>query len=209
MAPSSPISGSEPAGSTALVAQVRECFGRAAYTHKTHEKQADLYFRRHEVLKRVQIALSTLTTTGIIATIFGAGRLPAAAIAAVLSAALTAVMAYTKDRDLAALAQQHAATASRLWVIRESYLSLLSDLAAGQTELAIAREWRDALQTDLAAIYANAPAGPTGWCTQGLDGLTKTKATSSNSRFTYPVYSPTASRIFHSVSSSPIPIFGR
>lgn len=31
-----------------LLAQVRESFGRVVYSHKTHEKQADISFTRHQ-----------------------------------------------------------------------------------------------------------------------------------------------------------------
>lgn len=30
-----------------LLAQVREAFGRVVYSHKTHEKQTDLCFKKH------------------------------------------------------------------------------------------------------------------------------------------------------------------
>jgi hypothetical protein len=156
MASTSPTSPDVTTGRAQLIGKIRECYGRVAYSHKTHEKQADLYVRRHELVKRAQIGLSALTTTGIIAAIVGAGPI-AGAIAAMLSAALTALTAYTKDRDLAALAQQHVATASRLWGVRESYLSLLGDLVGGAIDLGTARPERDRLQEELEAIYTNAP----------------------------------------------------
>lgn len=31
-----------------LLAQVRESFGRVVYSHKTHEKQADISFSRYQ-----------------------------------------------------------------------------------------------------------------------------------------------------------------
>jgi hypothetical protein len=56
-------------------------------------------------------------------------------IAVVLSAALLALNTYTKDYDLGELAQKHVETATRLWSVRESYLSLLADLSDGNVGL--------------------------------------------------------------------------
>jgi len=44
-----------------LLAQVREAFGRVVYSHKTHEKQADLCFRKH---RGQQAALIVFTAAG-------------------------------------------------------------------------------------------------------------------------------------------------
>ena len=51
--------------------QVRECFGRVVYTHKTHERMAD---RSADTLRRykiVQITLSALTSAGAIGVLVG------------------------------------------------------------------------------------------------------------------------------------------
>ena len=53
--------------------QVRECYGRVVYSHKTHEKCADILLGRLGTIKLCQIVLSSITTAGFIATILGAG----------------------------------------------------------------------------------------------------------------------------------------
>ena len=40
-----------------LESQLRECFGRVVYSHKTHEKCADIYHRKQGFIKLVQIGL--------------------------------------------------------------------------------------------------------------------------------------------------------
>ena len=50
-----------------LEGQLRECFGRVVYAHKTHEKAADILLTRLSRIKFSQIVLSALTTGGFIA----------------------------------------------------------------------------------------------------------------------------------------------
>jgi hypothetical protein len=80
-----------------------------------------------------------------------------AIVATVLSTALLALTTYMKDTDLGQLAERHKETASKLWRIRESYLSILTDLKGGLIDLAHARDLRDELQSELADIYRAAP----------------------------------------------------
>ena len=65
--------------------------------------------------------------------------------------------AYMKGFDPGAVAQKHRDTAADIWPIRESYLSLLADIAGGQELPVSIRERRDVLQASLAAIYKGAP----------------------------------------------------
>jgi hypothetical protein len=143
----------------ALVAQVRECFGRVVYSHKTHEKAADQCQDRLAWIKGSQIVLSAITTGGLITALLGKPSISPAAtvVAAIVSTMLLALNAYVKDVDPGQQAEKHRKTASELWDIRESYLSLLSDLEDGSVDLANARAARDALQERLAKVYAVAP----------------------------------------------------
>lgn len=54
-----------------LESQIRECYGRVVWTHKTHEKCADILNIRQDRLKLLQILLSALTTSGIVVTVLG------------------------------------------------------------------------------------------------------------------------------------------
>lgn len=142
-----------------LEAQIRECFGRVVYSHKTHEKDADICLTRLALIKRWQIILSAVTTGGLLAVVFGPDeRVPlAAGIAALVSTALLALNAYTKENDLGQIAQKHKDAADKLWIVRESYLSLLTDMRADAVTSEVARIRRDELQSTLAAVYAAAP----------------------------------------------------
>jgi len=136
--------------------QIREFYARVAYSHKVHEKCADIYHGRLRVLKLWQIGLAAITTGGLIATIFGEG-VTATIVATVTSAILLALNTYTKEHDLGELAQKHANTAGDLWNMRESYLSLLTDLVGGAVSDGDVRTKRDILQEALRNIYQSAP----------------------------------------------------
>lgn len=141
---------------TILEAQIRECYGRVAYSHKTHEKCADLYNNRLRWIKMGQIILSAITTGGIIYSLFGDSTF-SGIIAATTSTILLILNFYTKNYDLRELEQVHARVATQLWNIRESYLSLLTDIAIGDQQLDSIREKRDIPQEQLKNIYQTAP----------------------------------------------------
>lgn len=140
-----------------LEGQLRECFGRVVYTHKTHEKCADLLLRRLSRIKLAQIVLSALTTGGFISTLFG-GDKTAALGGLVLSTILLVLNAYTKNYDLGELAQKHKQAANEIWLIREKYLSLIADFAGAAISMDAARVERDQLLVDLHAAYAGSPS---------------------------------------------------
>ena len=142
---------------TALESQVRECYGRCAYSHKTHERMAD---RRTTWLRRVkwiQIILAALTTCGALGVIFSKDGTYYAYATAALSFASLVLNSYMKDLDPGQAAQKHRETAADLWNIRESYLSLLTDIRSQCVPLEGLRERRDKLQDQLHRVYRIAP----------------------------------------------------
>ncbi len=137
--------------------QLRECYGRAVYSHKTHEKCADILLTRLSRIKLLQIVLSAVTTGSFLTSILGSGK-EAAIIGVIVSTILLVLNAYTKNYDLGELAQKHKQAANDIWLIREQYLSLLTDLAA-QTKAGdeILAE-RDRLVIALHGVYAGSPS---------------------------------------------------
>ena len=102
-----------------LEGQLRECYGRVVYSHKTHEKCTDLLLSRQAVIKNWQIVLSALTTGGFLSAFLGTGNV-GAAIGATLSMTLLVLNAYTKNYDLGELAQKHKQAANNIWLDRKS-----------------------------------------------------------------------------------------
>lgn len=146
-----------------LEAQLRECYGRVLYSHKAQEKSADSCTRVLRRVKLWQVILSSIVTAGFIPVIFtDPGTMKTAAIAtAFLAGTLLALNLYWKESNPGRQAQLHKDTANQLWMIRESYLSLLTDLRSGALLPDALRQRRDELQTALGHIYTNAPnTGP-------------------------------------------------
>ena len=136
--------------------QLREIYGRTVYSHKTHIIQAGIYQSQNWWIKTAEIALGAITTTGLIVTLFGKDNSWGLVVSAICSALLTALIAYTKDFDLGTVSEQHKRTSDELWLIREKYLSLLTDIQTGAVDGAGAMERRDALLEDLNKVYAPA-----------------------------------------------------
>jgi len=151
--PANQVEGIEP---EELISQLRELFGRTTYTHKAHEKCVDIYSKRLQIIKITQIMLSALTTGSLILAIFGDGKTETI-FGAVFSTILFGINTYLKDYDLGELVQKHVNIASRLWDIRESYLSILTDLSTKRISVENACLSRDELQEKLASIYYNPP----------------------------------------------------
>lgn len=134
--------------------QVRECFGRVVYTHKTHERMADRSADTLRWYKMAQIALSALTSAGAVGVVVG-DETWVEIVTVVVSFLTLFVAAYLKNFDPGAIAQKHRDAAAKLWNVRECYLSLLTDLPRLSHEVAVER--RDELQAMLAALYVGAP----------------------------------------------------
>lgn len=146
-----------------VLGQVREIYGRMAYTHKTHEVQADMFeakSRRHRVVKFALVAAGSGT---FLASLVGTfldpkwASLTTSFIALVVAGASLADRTFRYGEEM----QQHRDTAARLWGIRESYLSLIVDLKALTISVDEAVKRRDALQEAAGAILRDAPrTGP-------------------------------------------------
>jgi len=127
------------------------------YSHKTHEKCADILLTRLSRIKLSQIILSALSTGGFIAAVFGAGEI-GALVGILVSTTLLVLNAYTKDYDLGELSQKHRQAGADLWIIREKYLSLITDLRMGEKPIESLQKERDELLEKLHAVYSGAPS---------------------------------------------------
>ena len=139
-----------------LEGQLRECFGRVVYSHKTHEKQADILVKRLSWIKLGHIILSATIAGSFLVRLFGLGEI-GTIIGAIVSAVLLGLTLYSKDSNLAELAQKHKHAANEIWLIREKYQSLITDLVIGEKRLEVIQQERDDLMEDLHLVYSNAP----------------------------------------------------
>ena len=150
-----PAKNDPPVASKTLENQLKEMYGRAAYTHKTHEKMADDYVTRYRIIKTVEIVLSALATGSLLLAVFGDSK-PGTIVGAALTTILLGFTLYFKEASLGEQAQMHTVVASKLWGIRERLLSLLVDMHDGRPDDELRLE-RDRLNASLEDIYKNAP----------------------------------------------------
>ncbi|MCU5403828.1 SLATT domain-containing protein [Bacillus cereus] len=137
-----------------LESQIREAYGRLVYTFTCHNKIIQRLLSHNNRLKVWQIVLSSLTTGSFLATILTDAKI-ASAIGAFISVILLILNAYTKNFDLVETAQSHQKAADALWIIREEYVSLLTDFEL--LDVSKIMERRDDLQNRTAEIYAQSP----------------------------------------------------
>ena len=138
----------------ALETQIREAYGRLVYTYTTHLKQAERLTNRNRYVKYWQIGLSAVTTGGILTAIIS-NQVLLTWLSGIVSTILLGLNLYIKDFNLADDIRQHRSTADGLWIIREKYVSLLTDLETLSEEKIISI--RDKLQEQTAEIYKSAP----------------------------------------------------
>lgn len=142
-----------------LLGQVREAFGRVVYSHKTHEKQADICFSRHRWQQGALVALTAISSGAFLASILG--HFVEAQLASVttsfIAILVSGISLGTKTFKFEEESRSHRDTASRLWNVREFYLSLIADLMSGATSPFDARARRDELQEAARAVYMDAP----------------------------------------------------
>lgn len=139
-----------------LESQVREIYGRVIYTHKTHEKCADVLKNRSDRIKITEIILSALTTTSILVVIFGEGKI-FEFLAGLFSTILLCITLYSKDYNLLALAEKHKQAALDILEVREELLSLLVDIRIGNIGIETLQNTRNILNQKLINTYRGAP----------------------------------------------------
>jgi hypothetical protein len=139
-----------------LESQIREIYGRVVYTHKTHEKCADVLKERNDCLKIMEIILSALTTTSILVVIFGEGIF-FQFLAALFSTTLLCLTLYSKDYNLLALAEKHKQAALDILEVREKLLSLLVDIRIGNKDVSDYQVERNKLNEQLVNTSRGAP----------------------------------------------------
>jgi hypothetical protein len=139
-----------------IESQIREIYGRVIYTHKTHEKCADVLKGRSDYLKLAEIILSAATTTSILVVLFGEGK-TFQLLAALFSTILLGLTLYSKDFNLLAIAEKHKQAALNILEVREKLLSLLVDIRIGNKEIRQLQQSRDDLNEKLINSYRGAP----------------------------------------------------
>lgn len=135
---------------------VRDMFARAVWSHKTQEKQSDIYQSRYKWMETVSIICASLTSVGILSTIF-TDQLWIKIVSAVLSFATVFVSAYFKSFDLANLTKTHKEAANKLLIVRNELTGLLTSIKLrGKTAAELEDRYTE-LMNKANEIYKDAP----------------------------------------------------
>lgn len=139
-----------------LADHLRLTFGHIIYSHKTHTMTAQRHARWDRWLKAAEAVL--LLATAVAAAVMGLTLNPSHAIVAATTATVGIfVLIVRLAFDFERTATAHRACSSRLWLMREEFRSVLSDLKDGAITIEAARARRDALMERLHRIYEYAP----------------------------------------------------
>lgn len=135
---------------------IRESFGRVAYTHKTHEKAAEIESSKAILTKWINVILTTLTSSSVVGSVItdnGTLQVVSSLLSAVTLAFVIFQLSFRPDEE----AEKHRQSAKELWYIRERYVNLLADIKnvkIPEREI-VAR--RDNLLAELRIVYKSAP----------------------------------------------------
>lgn len=137
-----------------IYVQIREAYGRVTYTYTSYLKRMNRLDHYIKWIKVVQITLSAITTVGVLSVLITNQRWQAI-ISGVASALLLAINLYTKDFRLVEDSKQCRLASDELWIIRENYISLLTDFDVLTTDAIVKR--RDEMQSKVYEIYSTYP----------------------------------------------------
>lgn len=133
-----------------LESQIKEQYGKLVYSYTCHWEEVAILKWRNNFLKWGEIILTAASATGIVSFfIFDSKWL--AAIGAVFSTLSLAITLFTKEYNVDEKIISHQKSADDLWVIREKYLSLLTDI--GQISADEVCKRRDGLVEESSMIY--------------------------------------------------------
>lgn len=135
---------------------IRESFGRVVYSHKTHEKAAEIENSKADTVKWINVILTTLTSGTIVSTIFTNQSL-LVYVSAFLSALTLAFIIFQLSFDPEQKAEKHRQSAKELWYVREKYVNLIADIMNNRLSEEAISSKRDQFVDELKLIYKFAP----------------------------------------------------
>lgn len=137
-----------------LYSQIQEQYGKLVFAYTCQWKTADHLQKTSNKFKWIQIVLSAICAGGCLAVIV-TDRIFLAWIGGIVSTLLLVVSGYLKDKDFAKEQKEHQVAATQMWVVREDYVSLMTDFDTLEIQEIIER--RDNLIKRSAEIYEKAP----------------------------------------------------
>lgn len=135
---------------------IRESFGRVVYSHKTHEKDAELSNNCVIKVKWINIILTTFTSGTLISTLI-TNQSVLMYIGTILSTITLAFIIFQLSFNPQENTGKHRQTAKELWYIRERYVGLMTDIINKEISEETIKSRRDEIIEELKMIYQFAP----------------------------------------------------
>ena len=95
------------------------------WSHKAHEKQADIYTKTKKAINIIKIVSSSLTAAGLLSIVFASDEMWLKLFAAILSFVTLSLEAISKAFDYDSLILTHKNTAALLLELRDKYQMLI------------------------------------------------------------------------------------
>lgn len=141
---------------TVIEDTVRDTFARTVWSHKIQEKQADLYQQQYKVMQTVSIVCASMTSVGVLSTIF-ADQLWIKVLSAILSFATVFITAYFKIFDLSSLTKAHKESANKLLIVRNELTALIMSIKLKEKTVSELESYYKELLNKVNEIYRDAP----------------------------------------------------
>lgn len=137
-----------------LYSQVEEAYGKVVYTYTTQIIHAGRLKKRNRNFKWAEIILSAISTGGFIMALIQS-QIVSVWVGGISSTILLIISSYLKDIDFSKAEKAHLDTSNKLWLLKEKYLSLLTDFSTmNESEIQIQR---NLLRDEMAKIVDTAP----------------------------------------------------
>ena len=134
---------------------VRSAFAGVSWTHKIHEKQADIYYSQFKIMEIAKIISSVLASIGILSLIIS-DPLWLKIISALVSGVSAFISTYYQSFKTYEQIENHKRTARELLALRDRYIHLLLKIRMNDNVADLVEEF-EMLEKDKHSIYDSAP----------------------------------------------------
>lgn len=143
-------------GAREFLGLIRELYGRAAWTHKVHEKDREIWSSRVNLVRWINVALIGLTSMlAIVGAIVNSQTV--FIITSIVGALSTAFVVYQLSFNPERMEAEHRAAAKRLLYLRDRYLILIQEAMSGRTPIVQLQSKLESLQRETSIVYEYAP----------------------------------------------------
>lgn len=137
-----------------LLLQIKEAYGRIVYTYTTHLKKVELLKKHLKCIKYGQIVLSAISSGGFLASLISNKQI-LNIVGGICAVILLCVNLFFKNFNMEEEIKQHTIASNQLWLVREKYISLMTDFEVLDNKEIV--KIRDSLQNETYQIYENTP----------------------------------------------------